>query len=78
MTPSCRTAEHDAMIEKVSTIGDDLSKSKPALNKAVKTLFESAARTNSRPAVLLSSAGGHRSDAGDESGAAELQSQAAE
>ena len=37
-------AEHDAMIAKVSTIGDDLSKSKPALNKAVKALFESAAR----------------------------------
>jgi C4-dicarboxylate-binding protein DctP len=37
-------AEHDAMIAKVSTIGDDLSKSKPALNTAVKTLFESAAR----------------------------------
>ena len=36
--------EHDAMIEKVSTIGDDLSKSKPALNTAVKALFESAAR----------------------------------
>ena len=37
-------AEQAAMIAKVSTIGDDLSKSKPALNKAVKTLFESAAR----------------------------------
>ncbi len=37
-------AEHDAMIAKVSTIGDDLSKTKPALNTAVKALFESAAR----------------------------------
>ena len=32
--------EHDAMIKKVSTIGDDLSKSKPALNEAVKALFD--------------------------------------
>src|SRR5262249_53944847 len=37
-------AEHDAMITKVSTIGDDLSKSKPALNQAIKALFDSAAR----------------------------------
>jgi TRAP-type C4-dicarboxylate transport system substrate-binding protein len=37
-------AEYDAMTAKVSTIGDDLSKSKPALNQAVKVLFESAAR----------------------------------
>jgi TRAP-type C4-dicarboxylate transport system substrate-binding protein len=37
-------AEHDAMIKKVSSIGDDLSKSKPALNQAVKAMFESAAR----------------------------------
>jgi len=37
-------AEHDAMIAKVSSIGDDLSKSKPALNEAVKALFASAAR----------------------------------
>jgi TRAP-type C4-dicarboxylate transport system substrate-binding protein len=36
--------EHKAMIAKVSTIGDDLSKSKPALNEAVKILFASAAR----------------------------------
>ena len=36
--------EYDAMIKKVSTIGDDLSKSKPALNQAVKAVFESAAR----------------------------------
>ncbi len=43
-SPICRTAEHDAMIAKVSTIGDDLSKTKPALNTAVKALFESAAR----------------------------------
>lgn len=37
-------AEHDAMIAKVGTIGDDLSKSKPGLNQTVKALFESAAR----------------------------------
>jgi TRAP-type C4-dicarboxylate transport system substrate-binding protein len=37
-------AEHDAMIKKISTIGYDLSKSKPALNQAVKALFEAAAR----------------------------------
>ena len=36
--------EYDEMIKKVSTIGDDLSKSKPALNQAVKAVFESAAR----------------------------------
>jgi TRAP-type C4-dicarboxylate transport system substrate-binding protein len=36
--------EHAAMIAKVSTIADDLSKSKPALNEAVKLLFASAAR----------------------------------
>ena len=36
--------EYDAMIKKVSTIGDDLSMSKPALNQAVKAVFESAAR----------------------------------
>ena len=35
--------EYEAMIAKVSTIGDDLSKSKPALNEAVKALFASAA-----------------------------------
>jgi len=37
-------AEHAAMIAKVSAIGDDLSKGKPALNQTVKALFESAAR----------------------------------
>ncbi|HWL31248.1 MAG TPA: TRAP transporter substrate-binding protein [Xanthobacteraceae bacterium] len=37
-------AEHDEMIKKISTIGDDLSKSKPALNQAVKAMFEAAAR----------------------------------
>src|SRR5262245_32918057 len=37
-------AEQAAMIAKVSTIGDDLSKDKPDLNKAVKLVFESAAR----------------------------------
>jgi len=35
--------EFKAMIAKVSTIGDDLSKTKPALNEAVKALFASAA-----------------------------------
>jgi TRAP-type transport system periplasmic protein len=37
-------AEHAAMIAKVSAIGEDLSKGKPALNQTVKALFESAAR----------------------------------
>ena len=37
-------SEYDPMIKKVSTISDDLSKSKPALNQAVKAVFESAAR----------------------------------
>jgi len=37
-------AEHDAMIAKVSTIGDDMSKSKPGLNQTVKALFETKAR----------------------------------
>jgi len=37
-------AEHAAMIAKVSAIGDDLSKGKPALNQTVKALFDSAAR----------------------------------
>jgi hypothetical protein len=32
------------MIAKVSTVGDDLSKTKPALNEAVKALFASAAK----------------------------------
>jgi TRAP-type C4-dicarboxylate transport system substrate-binding protein len=36
--------EYAAMTAKVSTIADDLSKSKPALNEAVKLLFASAAR----------------------------------
>ncbi len=36
--------EFKAMIAKVSTIGEDLSKNKPALNQTVKALFESAAR----------------------------------
>ena len=34
--------EHKAMIAKISTIGDDLSKDKPDLNKAVKLMFEAA------------------------------------
>jgi TRAP-type C4-dicarboxylate transport system substrate-binding protein len=37
-------AEHDAMIAKISTIGDDMSKSKPGLNQTVKALFEAKAR----------------------------------
>jgi len=37
-------AEQSALVEKVSSIADDLSKTKPELNKAVKTIFESAAR----------------------------------
>ena len=36
--------EFKAMIAKVSTIGDDLSKTKPALNGAVKAMFASAAK----------------------------------
>jgi len=36
--------EQAAMIEKISSIGTDLSASKPALNAAVKLVFESAAR----------------------------------
>ena len=39
-----RSETHDAMIKKVSSIGDDLSKSKPALNQTVKALFAAAAR----------------------------------
>ena len=34
--------EHAVMIKKVSTIGEDLSKDKPELNKAVKLMFEAA------------------------------------
>jgi TRAP-type transport system periplasmic protein len=37
-------AEEAAFVEKISSIGDDLSKSKPELNKAVKIVFESAKR----------------------------------
>jgi TRAP-type C4-dicarboxylate transport system substrate-binding protein len=37
-------AEQSAMIEKISGIGEDLSKTKPELNKAIKTVFESAKR----------------------------------
>jgi len=36
--------EQAAMIAKVSTIGEDLSKDKPELSKAVKLVFESASR----------------------------------
>ena len=36
--------EQAALVAKISSIGDDLSKSKPQLNAAVKTVFESAAR----------------------------------
>jgi hypothetical protein len=41
---SLPAAEQSAMVEKISSIGEDLSKSKPELNKAVKTVFESAKR----------------------------------
>jgi TRAP-type transport system periplasmic protein len=37
-------AEQAAFVEKISSIGDDLSKSKPELNQAVKTAFASAKR----------------------------------
>jgi TRAP-type C4-dicarboxylate transport system substrate-binding protein len=37
-------AEQDAMLARISGIGDDLSKDKPDLNKTVKLVFESAAR----------------------------------
>ena len=36
--------EQAAMLEKISTIGEDLSKSKPELNKTVMTVFASAKR----------------------------------
>jgi TRAP-type transport system periplasmic protein len=41
---SLPAAEQDAMLAKISSIGDDLSKDKPDLNKAVRQVFESAAR----------------------------------
>jgi TRAP-type transport system periplasmic protein len=41
---SLPAAEQDAMIARISSIGDDLSKDKPDLNKAVTVVFESAAR----------------------------------
>lgn len=41
---SLPAAEQDAMLAKISSIGDDLSRDKPDLNKAVKLVFESAAR----------------------------------
>jgi TRAP-type C4-dicarboxylate transport system substrate-binding protein len=41
---SLPAAEQDAMVAKISNIGDDLSKDRPDLNKAVKLVFESAAR----------------------------------
>ena len=41
---SLPAAEQAAMVAKVSTIGEDLSKDNPELNKAVKLVFESAAR----------------------------------
>jgi TRAP-type transport system periplasmic protein len=37
-------AEQEAMLGKIASVGDDLSKDKPELNKAVKLVFESAAR----------------------------------
>jgi TRAP-type C4-dicarboxylate transport system substrate-binding protein len=36
--------EQAAMLAKISTIGEDLSKDKPALNAAVKLVFDSAKR----------------------------------
>ena len=44
---SLPAAEQDAMIAKVSTIGEDLSKDKPELNKAVKLVFEVGRRATS-------------------------------
>jgi TRAP-type C4-dicarboxylate transport system substrate-binding protein len=41
---SLPTADQDALLAKVSSIGFDLSASKPELNAAVKTAFEAAAR----------------------------------
>jgi TRAP-type C4-dicarboxylate transport system substrate-binding protein len=41
---SLPAAEQAAMVAKVSSIGQDLSKDNPSLNKAVKLVFESAAR----------------------------------
>jgi hypothetical protein len=52
--------EFKAMIAKVSTIGDDLSKTKPALNEAVKALFESAAQQSSVPPAAQRRAAGRR------------------
>ena len=36
--------EADALAKKVNTIGDEMSKSKPALNEAVKMMFAAAAK----------------------------------
>jgi len=36
--------EQAAMVEKVSGVADDLSKTKPELNKTIKIVFESAKR----------------------------------
>jgi TRAP-type C4-dicarboxylate transport system substrate-binding protein len=44
MLISLPAAEQAAMLAKVSTIGEDLSKDNPDLNKAVKLVFESAKR----------------------------------
>jgi TRAP-type C4-dicarboxylate transport system substrate-binding protein len=41
---SLPATEQAAMLAKVSTIGEDLSKDNPDLNKAVKLVFESAKR----------------------------------
>jgi TRAP-type transport system periplasmic protein len=41
---SLPAAEQEAMVAGISSIGNDLSQSKPDLNKAVKLVFESAAR----------------------------------
>ena len=37
-------AEQASLVAKISSIGDDLSKDKPELNKAIGLVFESAAR----------------------------------
>lgn len=41
---SLTPAEQDAMIDKISTIGNDLSQSKPGLNQAIQLVFAAAGR----------------------------------
>jgi hypothetical protein len=38
------TADQDAMIKKISSIGEDMSTNKPALAAAVKTVFDTSAK----------------------------------